>query len=88
MAPKPHLEHSTTEAEAEARLGEALSLVKAATQRRAALTAVVSGLHVTPAEKRFAQSESKKVDREMRDAKRMLEDAQAFARTTKVRKAG
>ncbi len=88
MAPKHSPEIPATKAEAEAKLEEALRLLKAANDRHAALIAVVSRVNVTPAERRFAQSESKKVDRQIRDAKGLLKDAQAYTRSTKIRKAG
>ena len=48
----------------------------------------MSRLAATPQERRLAQSESKKVDSELREAKRLLQEAQAAAGTTKVRSAG
>jgi signal transduction histidine kinase len=42
---------------------------------------------VSPQERRLAQSESKKVERQLADAKRLLQEAQAAARTAKVRSA-
>ena len=73
-----------TQAEAEARLGEAQARMKAASERHAAIVAAMSRLGVTPGERRLAQSESKKVEHELRDAKRLLAEAQAGARATKV----
>jgi hypothetical protein len=77
---------NATEAEAETKLQEALARMKSANDRHTAVIAVVSRVGATPGEKRFAQSESKKVDRELRDAKRLLQEAQAFVRSTKKRK--
>lgn len=77
-----------TEAEAETRLQEALAKVKAASDRHAAIVAATSRLGATPGERRLAQSERKKVDRELQDARRLLQEAQAATRTTKVRDAG
>ena len=73
-----------TQAEAETKLREALARMKAANDRRAAIVAVMSRLGGTPQERRLAQSEIKKVDRELHDARRLLQDAQAAAQTTKV----
>ena len=85
MAAKQPPTNGATEAEAEAKLREALAKMKAASDRHAAIVAVMSRLGVSPQERRLAQSESKKVERELNDAKRLLRDAQAAARTTKVR---
>ena len=85
MATKQPPTNGATEAEAEAKLREALAKMKAASDRHAAIVAVMSRLGVSPQERRLAQSESKKVERELNDAKRLLRDAQAAARTTKVR---
>ena len=85
MATKQPPTNGATEAEAEAKLREALAKMKAASDRHAAIVAVMSRLGVSPQERRLAQSESKKVEHELNDAKRLLRDAQAAARTTKVR---
>jgi hypothetical protein len=58
--------------------------MKVAGERRAAIVAVMSRLGASPQERRLAQSESRKVDRELNDAKRLLREAQA-AVATKVR---
>ena len=71
-----------TETEAEARLREALAKVKAASDRHAAIVAVMSRLGATPGERRLAQSESKKVDREQHEARRLLREAQAATQGT------
>lgn len=75
------------EAEAETRLREALARMKAASDRHAAIVAAMSRLGATPAERRLAQSERKKVDRELHDARRLLREAQAAAPGTKARSA-
>jgi hypothetical protein len=74
-----------TEAEGETRLQEALAKMKAATDRHAAVVAVMSRLRVSPAERRLAQSESRKVDRELQDARRSLREAESAARQAKAR---
>jgi len=85
MATKQPPTTGETEAAGETRLQEALAKMKAASDRHAAIVAVMSRLGVSPQERRLAQSESKKVDRELNDAKRLLREAQAATRTTKVR---
>ena len=72
------------ESEAETRLKEAQARVKSAGDKHAAIVSAMSRLGVSPAERRLAQSESKKVEHEMRDAKRLLQEAQAGAPTTKA----
>jgi hypothetical protein len=86
MATKQSPATGATEAEAETKLREALAKMKAASDRHAAIVAAMSGLGVSPQERRLAHSESKKVDRELNDAKRLLREAQAAARTTKARR--
>jgi 3-phosphoglycerate kinase len=85
MATKQAPTTGATEAEAEIKLREALATMKAASDRHAAIVAVMSRLGVSPQERRHAQSESKKVDRQLSDAKRLLREAEAAARTTKGR---
>jgi hypothetical protein len=85
MATKQTPTTGATEPEAETKLREALAKMTAASDRHAAIVAVMSRLGVSPQERRLAQSESKKVDRELNDAKRLLREAQAAVRTTKVR---
>jgi division protein CdvB (Snf7/Vps24/ESCRT-III family) len=81
MATNPVLENSVTrKAEAEAKLQEALARIKTASDRHEAVISALSRVGVSEAEKRFAQAESKKVDRDMRDARRLLREAQAFVR--------
>jgi hypothetical protein len=67
-------------ADAEAKLQEAQDRLKAANDRHAAIVTVLSRVGGSPHEKRMAQAESKKVARDMQDAKRLLEEAQALAR--------
>ena len=76
-----------TDVEAETRLREALAKVKVASDRHAAVVSAMSRLGATPAERRLAQSERKKIDRELLDAKRLLRDVQAAAPTSKGRSA-
>ena len=73
-----------TQAEADARLGEALARLKTATDRHDALVAVLSRTSASPQERRLAQSESRKIERELREAKRLVSEAQAFAQEAKV----
>lgn len=67
----------SNETEAETKLQEALARMKSATDRQAAVISVLSRLGVSAQDKRLAQAEGKKVDRELRDAKRLLSEAQA-----------
>lgn len=87
MATKQSPTTDATQADAETRLREALAKMKEATDRHAAIVAVTSRLGASPQERRLAQSESKKVDRELNDARRLLREAQAVAPPTKVRSA-
>lgn len=87
MATKQPPTTDATKAEAESKLREALVTMKAASDRHAAVIAVMSRLGVSPQERRHAQSESKKVDAQLSDAKRLLREAQAAAPTTKARSA-
>lgn len=88
MAPKQRPTTGTTRAEAETRLRDAQAALKAATDRHAAIVAVMSRLRASPQERRLAQSQVKKVERELLDARRLLQEAQAAAGTTEVRDAG
>lgn len=85
MATKQTPPNGATEAESETKLREALERMKAASDRHAAIVAVMSRLGASPEERRLAQSESRKVDRELNAAKRLLREAQAAGRATKVR---
>ncbi len=60
-------------------LQEALARMKSATERHAALVGVLTRLGVSAQDKRLAQAESKKVERELREAQRMLGEVQASA---------
>ncbi|MCG2594229.1 hypothetical protein LZ009_15710 [Ramlibacter sp. XY19] len=74
MAKKPTTkDNATVLQEAEARL-------KAATERHDAVVSFLSRLSTTPQDKRQAQAEAKKVDQELREAKRLLQEAQAAAK--------
>jgi hypothetical protein len=75
------------EAEADTKLRDAQAKMKAASDRHAAIVAVMSRLGASAQERRFAQSEGKKVDRELSDAKRLLREAQAAVQASKVRAA-
>ena len=66
---------------AETNLQEALARLKSATDRQAAVVSVLSRLGVSAQDKRLAQAEGKKVDHELREAKRLLGQAQASAQT-------
>ena len=85
MATKQSPTSGPKEAEAESRLRDALAKLKEASNRHAAIVAALSRLGGSPQERRLAQSESKKVDRQLKDAKRLLREAQAAAPATKVR---
>jgi hypothetical protein len=54
--------------------------MKSVTDRQAAVIAVLSRVGVSAQDKRLAQAENKKLDRDLREAKRLLEEAQAAAR--------
>jgi hypothetical protein len=67
-------------AQAEAKLQEALARLKAATERHAALVAVMSRTSGAPQERRLAQSQSRKIEQELRDAQRLVLEAQGHTR--------
>jgi hypothetical protein len=71
MAKKPSTQDKSLQ-EAQARL-------QAATERHAAVVSALSRLGASPQDKRQAQAESKKVEHELREAKRLLQEAQASA---------
>jgi len=71
---------TSKEADAETRLQEAHARLKGASERHAAVVAVLSRVRVSAQEKRLAQAESKKVDHDLRDAKRLLREAQSLTR--------
>lgn len=62
-------------------LQEALARLKSATDRQAAVVSVLSRLGVSAQDKRLAQAEGKKADHELREAKRLLGQAQASVQT-------
>ena len=81
MAKKPTPKDTTpAPSEAEVKLQEAQARLKTATERHAAVESVLSRLSTTPQDKRQAQAEAKKVDQELREAKRVLQEAEASAR--------
>ena len=81
MVAKPVPQAGTSnEPDAEANLQEALARMKSATARHAAVVGVLSRVGVSAQDKRAAQVESKKVDRDLRDARRLLSEAEAIAR--------
>jgi hypothetical protein len=80
MVTKPQPGKPLKEADAEAKLQEALARMKLASDRHAAVVSVLSRLGVSAQEKRLAQAEGKKVEQELRDAKRLLRDAQSLRR--------
>lgn len=82
MATKQPPTTGSKETEAEIKLREALAKMKEASDRHAAIVAAMSRLGVSPQERRLAQSESKKVDRQLSDAKRLLREAQAVTSTS------
>ena len=53
-------------------LQEALARLKSATDRQAAVIGVLSRLGVPAQDKRLAQAEGKRVDHDLREAKRLL----------------
>ena len=71
MAKKPSTQDKSLQ-EAQARL-------QAATERHAAVVSALSRLGASPQDKRQAQAESKKVEHELREAKRLFQEAQASA---------
>lgn len=85
MTSKKSTTTAAKESEAETRLREAQARVKSASDKHAAIVSVMSRLGVSPGERRLAQSESKKVERELQEATRMLREAEAAAGTGKPR---
>lgn len=80
MVTKPEPGKPLKEADAETKLQEALTRMKLASDRHAAVVSVLSRLGVSAQEKRLAQAQGKKVDQELRDARRLLRDAQSLTR--------
>jgi uncharacterized protein with von Willebrand factor type A (vWA) domain len=65
------------EASAEEKLQEAQARLKTASDRHEAVVSVLSRLGTSPADKRMAQNESKKIEHELREAKRLVQEAEA-----------
>ena len=63
----------------EKKLEEAQARMKAVTDRQAAVVGVLSRVGVSAQDKRLAQAEGKKLQGELREAKRLLDEAQAAA---------
>lgn len=84
MATKQPRTTDAAKPDPDTRLQEARAKLKAATDRHAAIVDVTSRLRVSPQERRLAQSESKKVERELQDAKRLLREAEAAALPAKA----
>lgn len=81
MVAKPVPAAGTSNAsEAEKKVEEAHARVKAAAERQAAIIGVLSRVGVSAQEKRLAQVAIKKADRDLRDARRLLNDAHGAAR--------
>ncbi|MBW8722117.1 MAG: hypothetical protein JF626_09710 [Polaromonas sp.] len=81
MVAKPVAGASTlNENDAEANLRVALARMKSAMDRHAAVVEVMSRIGVSPQNRRLAQAESKKVDHDLRDARRLLREVQSLAR--------
>jgi hypothetical protein len=68
----------TNKADPEAKLQEALARLKAATEKHEAVISALSRLGASAQEKRLAQAEKKKVDHALREAQRLLREAQAL----------
>ncbi len=79
MVAKP-VPGTSSQTDADTRLQEALARMKSARDRHAAVVSVLSRVGVSAQDKRLAQAEGKKVERELRDAKRLLQEAQASGR--------
>jgi hypothetical protein len=77
MVAKPATGQATPgQAQAQAGLQEALDRVKAAMDRQAAVVKILSRVGVSAQEKRLAQAEGKKIERDLREARRLLQQAQ------------
>lgn len=59
---------------------DALARMKSATDRQAAVIDVLSRVGVSAQDKRSAQLEGKKVDRDLREAKRLLKESEESAK--------
>jgi hypothetical protein len=78
MAKKPVSKDSApAQADAEARLHAAEARLKAALERHDAVVSALSRLRASPQEKRAAQAAGKQVEHELREARRLLEEAQS-----------
>ena len=64
-------------AAAQPSLQEAQARLKAATDKHDAVVSALSRIGVSAQEKRSAQAASKQVERELREARRLLQEAQA-----------
>lgn len=78
MVTKPLPGKTSKQADAETKLQQALVRLKGASDRHAAVVAVLSRVGGSAHEKRLAQAEAKKVDHDLRDAKRLLQEAQSL----------
>jgi signal transduction histidine kinase len=80
MAKKPTSKESApAQPDPQAKVEEATARLKAATDRHDAVVSALSRVGVSAQERRYAQGESKKVERELQEAKRLLQEAQATA---------
>jgi type II secretory pathway component HofQ len=68
---------NTQPADAQARLQQAQEQLRVATERHEAVTAALSRLGGSAQDKRQAQAEKQKVDHALREARRLLQEAQA-----------
>jgi len=79
MVTKPSPEKRvTSKADAEAKIEQARAQLKAATERHEAVVSALSRLGASAQDKRQAQAEKKKVDHALREATRLLKEAQAL----------
>jgi GTPase involved in cell partitioning and DNA repair len=79
MAAKPSPEKSVTnKADAQARIEQARAQLKAATERHEAVVSALSRLGASAQDRRLAQAQKKKVDHALREATRLLKEAQAL----------
>ena len=69
---------TSKDADAETKLQEAHARLKVASDRHAAVVAVLSRVGGSAQEKRLAQAEGKKIDHELRAARRSLQEAQSL----------
>ncbi|MDB5752964.1 MAG: hypothetical protein JWP65_3385 [Ramlibacter sp.] len=71
-------ESVTKQAGAQAKLDAALAQLKTATDRQELVTSALSRLGASAEEKRFAQAEQKKVEHALREARRLVKEAQGL----------